>query len=147
MTLYLDTSALVKRYVREAHTEAVSQLVQTHPEVGTAAITYAEVASALARASRQHYLSPQQAQLAWHAFDADWKRFFRVRLREATLQRASALLWQYPLQAYDAIHLACAWTWQESLGQEVVFATFDQTLWQAAQRSGLPTWPANLVIP
>ena len=46
---------------------------------------------------------------------------------------------------YDAVQLASALTWQESVGEEIVLATFDQQLWEAARRSGLKAWPDRLL--
>ena len=50
--LYLDTSALFKRYVEEAESEALLGRIEDAPVVGTALITRVEVAAALAKAVR-----------------------------------------------------------------------------------------------
>lgn len=48
MILYLDASALVKRYVSEAGSADVNALImQTGAEAGTASISRAEVAAAI----------------------------------------------------------------------------------------------------
>ena len=52
MFLYLDSSALVKRYVDEPMSEAVRTLMDAAPGAATALITQTEVAAALARAMR-----------------------------------------------------------------------------------------------
>jgi hypothetical protein len=43
-----------------------------------------------------------------------------------------------------AWQLASAVSWQESVGDEIVLATFDQQLWEAAKRAGLKAWPHRL---
>jgi hypothetical protein len=48
------------------------------------------------------------------------------------------------LRGYDSVQLASALTWQESVGEEIVLATFDQQLWEAAKRTGLKAWPDEL---
>ena len=48
------------------------------------------------------------------------------------------------LRGHDAVQLASALTWQESAGEEIVLATFDQQLWEAAKRTGLKAWPDKL---
>ena len=48
MTLYLDTSSLVKLYVAEAESESVRRLVDDADIVATAAIAYPEARAALA---------------------------------------------------------------------------------------------------
>jgi predicted nucleic acid-binding protein len=50
--IYLDASALVKRYVAERGTEAVQALLMRASVMGTVAITRVEVTAALAKAVR-----------------------------------------------------------------------------------------------
>ncbi|MBI4477335.1 MAG: hypothetical protein HY654_09195 [Acidobacteria bacterium] len=49
----------------------------------------------------------------------------RVPVTEALVERAEALAWEHGLRGYDAVQLASALTWQESVGEEIVLATFD----------------------
>ena len=51
--VYVDTSALVKRYVAETDAEAVDAVMNNALRVGTSLITRTEVAAALAKAVRQ----------------------------------------------------------------------------------------------
>jgi hypothetical protein len=48
------------------------------------------------------------------------------------------------LRGYDAVQLASAVTWQQSVGAEILLATFDQQLWEAALKAGLKAWPDKL---
>jgi hypothetical protein len=48
------------------------------------------------------------------------------------------------LRGYDAVQLASALTWQESVGTDIVLATFDQQLWEAAPKAGVKAWPDKL---
>jgi hypothetical protein len=48
------------------------------------------------------------------------------------------------LRGYDAVQLASAVTWQQSVGAEILLATFDQQLWEAALKAGLKAWPDEL---
>jgi len=60
--LYLDTSALFKRYVEEDESEEVLERIDEAPVVGTALITQVEVAAALAQAVRQQRMGQNEAQ-------------------------------------------------------------------------------------
>jgi hypothetical protein len=60
------------------------------------------------------------------------------------VERAEALAWDHGLRGYDAVQLASAHIWQESLGTEIVLATFDRQLWEAAPNVGLKAWPEKL---
>jgi hypothetical protein len=42
------------------------------------------------------------------------------------------------------VQLASALTWRESVGAEILLATFDQQLWEAAPKAGLNAWPDRL---
>jgi hypothetical protein len=64
MIAYLDASALVKRYVVEAGSEAVAQLLTEAKAVGTATISFVEVVAALAKATRLGGLDRQEAEAA-----------------------------------------------------------------------------------
>jgi predicted nucleic acid-binding protein len=144
MILYLDSSALVKRYVREAGSTEVEELIAQADAVGTGLISRAEVAAALARALRLGYLGRDDAEAALQVFHAQWHRLARLQLTEPLLARADALAWEHGLRSYDAVHLAAALHWQETLGELVTLATFDRELWRAGQRAGLSVWPAGL---
>ena len=59
MFLYLDSSALVKRYVDEPHSEAVAHLMDETLAIGTSAISRVEIGAALARAARGNRLDAE----------------------------------------------------------------------------------------
>ena len=70
MIAYLDASALVKRYVAEAGSAEVGGLVGQAEAVGTAIISRAEVAGALAKAVRMRLLPRDEAASALEVFNA-----------------------------------------------------------------------------
>ncbi|MBN2388881.1 MAG: type II toxin-antitoxin system VapC family toxin [Anaerolineales bacterium] len=142
MILYADTSALVKKYVREDGSEQVLAFIAGFEAVATAALTYVEMAAALAKAGRQGWVDDTALQEAWRDFRAHWPAYTRLPVSSAAVERAADLAWKHGLRAYDAMHLSCAQVWQEVTGEETVFACFDQRLRQAASVEGLQVWPA-----
>jgi predicted nucleic acid-binding protein len=142
--LYLDTSALLKLYIREAHSEQVHALVEGAQAAGTSILTYTEMAAAMARAARMGLLSEDAAGKAWKKFLGDWPGFTRLNLPAALTERAATLAWEFGLRGYDAVHLAAVTTWQDSLGEPVILATFDRLLWSAGRKTGTATWPDSL---
>lgn len=58
--------------------------------------------------------------------------------------RAAALAWEHGLCGYDAVHLATALFWHETLDEAVTLATYDRELWKGAKSSGLSVWPSAL---
>jgi len=137
MIPYLDTSALVKRYVQEPGSEEVSQVIARAGVVGTCALTRVEVTAALARATRTRSLLAEEAASALTEFQLGWESFVRIDLKEVMLTRATQAAWEQRLRGYDAVHLAAALFWQEILGEPVCVASYDRKLWDAALRSGL----------
>jgi predicted nucleic acid-binding protein len=140
--VYLDASALVKRYVAEAGSPEVEALINEARATGTALISRAEVAAALARAARIGLITREAGAKALQAFNADWEHLVRLQLGEPLAARAAALAWEHGLRGYDSVHLASALAWSESLGETVAVATYDRELWRGAKASGLSAWPA-----
>ena len=143
MIVYLDASALVKRYVAERGSAQVESLIAGARAIGTAVVSRAEVAAALAKAARVGLITREGATKALGAFNADWEHLIRLQLGEPLAARAAALAWEHGLRGYDAVHLATALVWRETLGETVTVATYDRELWRGAQASGLSPWPAQ----
>jgi predicted nucleic acid-binding protein len=145
MILYLDTSALVKRYVREAGTDEVIALLESAGSVGSASVTKVEMAAAFEKTVRQGWVKRKIAMQAWQDFLDHWSSFTRLNISSGTIDRASSLAWEYGLRGYDAMHLACALLWKETLETQITMATFDRDLWQASKKASLEAWPEALV--
>ena len=144
MIVYLDASALVKRYVAERGSKAVIELTAAAEIVATSLISRAEVAAAFARAVRLGVLDHDGGRRAQRRFSREWPDLARVPVSEALVSRAETLAWDYGLRGYDAVQLASALTWQESIGQDIFLGTFDGQLWEAAPGAGLHVWPEKL---
>ena len=145
MRLYLDTSALVKRYLVEQGSNETIEMVGRAELVATSLISRTEVAAAVAKAVRRSWHSAETGRTAHGTFLSHWPFFVRIPVTGALVARADSLAWDYALRGYDAVQLASALTWQESVGMSVTLATFDRQLWEAGQQAGLPVWPAKLV--
>lgn len=144
MIAYLDASALVKRYIVERRSRETIALTADAEMTATSIISRAEVAAAFAKAVRAGLIKDDVARNAQRRFAGDWPDLARVPVTEALVERAERLAWDRRLRGYDAVQLASALTWQDSVGEGIVLATFDQQLWDAATRSGLKAWPDRL---
>jgi predicted nucleic acid-binding protein len=141
MILYLDASALVKRYISENGSEQVNGWIGAAEMVVTALISRLEVAAAIARAQRMKVIAPEEAAAALRLFRSEWESFQRLPITENTVARGDFLACEYNLSGFDATHLACALIWQETLGLPVTLATFDRQLIQAATGVGMGALP------
>ena len=144
MIVYLDSSALVKRYVAEVGSMEVQSIVAKAEAVGTCVISRAEVAAALGKAARAKLITRPAASDAYSTFVADWESIIRVHLSESLCSRAANFAWSLGLRGYDAVHLATALYWSEQLDEDVTIATFDRELWKATIETGLLRWPEKL---
>lgn len=144
--LYLDTSALFKRYVVEPESDAVRAKLEEAAVVATAVITRTEVATALSQAQQEGRIEATEARRAEREFLEDWRHFGRVPVTEELASEAAELAWRQALRAYDAVQLAAAMRCQQifaPLGGETVLACFDKKLRRAAEAEGLGTWSAE----
>jgi predicted nucleic acid-binding protein len=144
--IYLDTSALVKRYVQERGSKEVGQLISTADGLGTSVIVFVEMAAAMARAARIGAFPQEEAQAAWKDFESDWPALTRLKVSPQVTEQGAAVAWKYGLRGYDAVQLASALVWRDTLESAITLATLDRELWQAGREAGLEVWPAVIQV-
>jgi predicted nucleic acid-binding protein len=141
---YLDSSALIKRYVLEVGSDEVGRLLSEADAAGTAWISLVEVVAGLAKAARMSVLTSEEADSAILSFRGDWPDLMRLQITEPLLESAADLARQHGLRGYDAVQLAAATIWQANLEEPVTLVSFDRQLWLAAQNAGLAVRPQEL---
>lgn len=141
---YLDTSALVKRYVAESGSAWVRQV--TDPASGnalyTSRLTAVEITAAVVRRARGANLPAADLQATLAAFWGDWPTRYRVvAVTTALIDRAVVLAEQYAVRGYDALHLAAALAVNDiaiAQGQPALsFVSADREQLAAATAAGL----------
>jgi predicted nucleic acid-binding protein len=108
---FMDTSAMIKRYVVEVGTAWIlSSVVRSAGNiVFIAHITQAEVVSGAMRRKRDGTIPERSARAVRLLVDRHMSREYRViGLTGEIVQRAEDLLELHPLRAYDSIQLASA---------------------------------------
>lgn len=128
MTLYADSSALLKRYVDEADSDRAVDLLASDPELVTGRHTIVEVRRNLAR-----LLTGGAVTAARAAFAKDILAFALVELDADTCELAATIAEQTGVRTLDALHLGAA----RRLGTAVTFVTFDVRQGQAGRALGL----------
>jgi predicted nucleic acid-binding protein len=117
MTIALDTSALLKRYLAEPGNELVNGALAEDPAWCASAICRAEVQLALHRVA-----TGERAQRhLWSMFRDDWEAVAVVPVDERCLARAVEIGSAFQMRTVDAIHLAAA----DRLPRPLTFVTFD----------------------
>lgn len=128
MALYVDTSALLKRYVEEADSEPCERHLLADPVWVTARVTLVEARRNLARLLDDRPLALAREQLA-----ADWRRMNVVELDELTCEIAAGIAEATGARSLDALHLAAA----TRVGRAALTVlTFDVRQAQAARALG-----------
>lgn len=133
--VYLDSSAIVKLYVREAGSaETLHWLADAGP-VACSVLGYVEVRAALAAAVRSQRLKPDDHLAALESFKADWASYSMVAADVPMLERAAELAEGFGLRGYDSLHLASAERIRLALST-TCFISFDLALNRAAKLLG-----------
>jgi uncharacterized protein len=122
----------VKLYVEEDGSTLVREQVAAASAVATAAIAYVEARSALRRRRHAGDLSATAHPHVVTDLDADWERYVRLEVSEPLIRDAATLADRYRLRGYGAIHLAAAMIARQRLGDDLVFACWDDGLAAAA---------------
>lgn len=142
--VFMDSSAVVKRYVQETGSVWVSGLFTVSPinRVAIVSITGVEVVAAITRRVRGGTITPAEATSACGLFLADLNTDFRaVTVTDTLLRWAMQLAQNYKLRGYDAVQLAAATEVNRlSLAAgaaPLVFISGDKELNAAAQSEGL----------
>jgi len=135
--LYLDSSALVKLYIREAHSADVLALARKSQQWLCHQVGYVEVRAALAAAERLERISAQARSQAVARFVKDWRSISQVLLDEPLIERAAELAEGFGLRGYDSVHLAAADRIRGAVVEKLMFACFDERLNRAARLIGL----------
>ncbi len=134
MTLYLDTSSLVKLYVEEMGSDDVRDLVVHATVVATSIVAYPETRAALARLRRGGDLTPAQSSATKRAFEAQWPAFLTVEVTAPVSREAGEFAERYALRGFDALHLASFAEIARRAGPAGTrFSSFDDRLNKAAR--------------
>jgi uncharacterized protein len=145
--LYLDSSALIKRYVQEEGSKAVASRFETGEKLYTSVLSYAEVHAAIGRKYRDKELNTDQKERLVDDFLDDWLFSLSIlELTTAAMSALPALCEQYSLKASEAVHLSAAFWLKDAIrlrakrfddgGGIVEFGVSDRRLGEAALKCG-----------
>jgi len=128
MTLYVDSSVLLKRYIKEHDSDAAVSLMRTDPVLVASRLVEVEVRRNLARLLNKEELAKAKKQ-----FSLDLDAFALVSLDETTCNEAARIAEQTLCRSLDSIHLAAA----TRAGSLTTILTFDIRQAQVARTIGL----------
>jgi predicted nucleic acid-binding protein len=142
--LFLDSSAVTKRYVKETGTAWLIELFRpkSFNRVYVAEIALVEVVSALTRRHRGGSLSSSAFQKVQNRFRRNFEdKFFKIETSLSIIKQAADLAEKHALRGYDAVQLASAVYLHNRRQQAglspVTFISADNALNNAANIEGL----------
>lgn len=132
MNVFLDSSALAKRYVQEPGSDRLQEILWSASTLGVSVLCISEIVSALCRRRRERTLSPQQYLKAKRALLVDIEDSTIVYVTDQVVARAVELLERWPLRSSDSLQVASAAEWSAEL-----FVSADEKQCIAARGFGL----------
>jgi hypothetical protein len=137
---FLDSSALVKRYIDEAGTRRVLEIIESSDRLIVSSLARVEITAALVRRARRGGLSEDHLHDILAALETELREVFEVmELSAAIMTRATDLVRTHALRAADAIQLASALVAMggPSKASDFTFVSADAELNAAARQEGL----------
>jgi predicted nucleic acid-binding protein len=128
VSLYVDSSALLKRYVDEPDSDACDAILSSDPTLVTGRHTIVELRRNLARLVEPGELAAVKALV-----EEDLAAVSIVELDATTCEAAAALAELTGVRTLDALHLGAA---QRAGGTALPFVTYDLRQAQAARSLG-----------
>ena len=135
--IYLDSSALVKRYIEESGSSRVTALLAESDVAAVSRLAYAEALSALTRRHKAGDISTRSFEKIKPAFKSDWDRLLIIELGIEVWGFVDRIIARHALKAADSIHLSTALMLKQKLKTELIFIASDIELLAAAQKEKL----------
>jgi predicted nucleic acid-binding protein len=133
--LYLDASALVKRYVAEEGSELVRDAMAADPDWFMCRVGFVETVRAVGLAAGRR---------AANAVRREWPAFGVIEVDGELAEDAAELALTHELRSLDALHLAAALLLPSDA---IVVATWDVRLHRAVRDRGLTVLPERISSP
>ncbi|MFB3891069.1 MAG: type II toxin-antitoxin system VapC family toxin [Phycisphaerae bacterium] len=134
---YLDTSAWVKRYEKEAGTAWIEQFWRGGPRIGVSPLGLVEVAAAIARRHAGQKVPADVTNRVLASVRQDYAMFTRVDFVAPVEEVGVELARRHRLRGADAVHLASALHLRQTADGDVVMVASDAELLAAARAEGL----------
>ncbi len=138
MILFCDTSALMKLYAQEDHSERMRDLVKRASTTLVSLLTWVEMHAAFGRKQRTQQSSQSQTAAGLRRLREEWDNFTRIGVDAQLITDAGEFALRFGLRAYDSVQLASAQRAQRQLSSGMMFCCFDRQLNSAATSLAMP---------
>ncbi len=136
MRYYFDTSALIKRYIKESGSEVIDDAIDKAKEILVSALTHIEAISSLRRLLSEEKICKADYEKIKIELAKDFKDFTILPILQETLNKAFQIVDSENLRTLDAIQLATVIIASEKIDKLVAA---DQHLLSAANNNNIIT--------
>jgi predicted nucleic acid-binding protein len=137
MMLYVDSSALAKKYVLEPGSDRLLKLLAQSGMAVTSKLAYPEILAGLNRKRREKGITEKDYRDALVEFESDWLALLIIEFQDELLPLIRQLTAKHALKGADAVHLASALWIQKAVKEKVSFVASDIQLLRAAKAEKL----------
>ncbi len=139
MIHYFDTSALVKKYSEETHSDKVRSAIEESHLILTSAFTELEMTSWIERSKKGGNMDSPTYRLIVGNLEKDLRKSTvnLIAISDPIMREAKRVIKQRRLRSPDAIQLATALHAKEKYQTSFRFVCFDEELNEAARSEGL----------
>ncbi len=131
--IYFDSSALVKKYVRESGSEKVFDLAAEADMLVTSKLTYPEIHSGIGRKRREKGIAEKDSKAALDMFESDWAAFLVIEFQDELLPVIKQLSSRHALKGADLVHLASVLWFRKAAREKITLVASDLQLLRAAK--------------
>ena len=135
--IYLDSSALVKRYIEEDGSDKVNALLHEKSVAAVSRLAYPEILAAITRRHKAKEIETGAFERIKKAFKFDWAFFVVVEFHKEVFKFIDEIIVKYALKGADSVHLSSALWLKKAMKQDVVFVASDLELIKAAKAEKL----------
>jgi predicted nucleic acid-binding protein len=135
--IYLDSSALAKRYIQEDGSDGVNALLEEGTVAATSRLAYPEILAEITRRHKAKEIETGAFERIKKAFKSDWASFIVVEFHKDVFQLIHAIILKYGLKGADSVHLSSALWLKKAMKENVVFVAADIELVKAAKAEKL----------
>ncbi len=135
--IYLDSSALVKRYIEEEGSDKVNALLEDTSVAAASRLAYPEILAAITRRHRAAEIETGTFERIKKAFKVDWTSLTVIEMHKEVFQFIDEVIAKHALKGADSIHLSTALWLRKVTKEDVVFVASDLELLKAAKAEKL----------
>ncbi|MCM8813248.1 MAG: type II toxin-antitoxin system VapC family toxin [Candidatus Omnitrophica bacterium] len=133
MKAFIDSSALVKKYIHEQGSQDLDALLENVTDIVISPTFWLELTSALQRRTADKSITATQAAWLKKQCQHDLIYFHKVIWNSLLEETAAKLILKYRLKTLDSLQLASA-----AVARADIFVTSDKQLFQAAHKELRP---------